>query len=349
MTDPMMDFFDDPSLFVGGLDGLSDEGFAGSGPVSLVDELNLGAEFEPLQVEPLGGGKHPGMAPPPASASSQAGLPFEQQLGQFDVLKGPLPLGQPFSLAEGGAAGGGRNALHPQYHSSPVHQPPQPNGLFPDSSPMWGNQEQSGNVFHQPAPSQSSQLGQQQHQQHHHHHHHHHHHLPQPQYMSSQPGQPPSKGFAEHHDFAYFPSNPQPHAALHRQQAPHAAPHSLQPALDRNGSPYGPVQDALGPARPFPAGRRLGRQFAGPPEDLPAVRQWCFSSGGRVCGFSTVSGFTPRLLGTAAPPDRQLAGLPRHLQLRWEEVENLSGQARKEGRRGAEEEEEVGGGRGREG
>uniref|UniRef100_W5MK45 Chromodomain helicase DNA binding protein 9 n=1 Tax=Lepisosteus oculatus TaxID=7918 RepID=W5MK45_LEPOC len=187
-----MDFFDDPSLFVGGLDGLSDEGFAGSGPVSLVDELNLGAEFEPLQVEPLGGGKHPGMAPPPASASSQAGLPFEQQLGQFDVLKGPLPLGQPFSLAEGGAAGGGRNALHPQYHSSPVHQPPQPNGLFPDSSPMWGNQEQSGNVFHQPAPSQSSQLGQQQHQQHHHHHHHHHHHLPQPQYMSSQPGQPPT-------------------------------------------------------------------------------------------------------------------------------------------------------------
>uniref|UniRef100_A0A8C3TFD1 Chromodomain helicase DNA binding protein 9 n=1 Tax=Chelydra serpentina TaxID=8475 RepID=A0A8C3TFD1_CHESE len=53
MTDPMMDFFDDANLFSETLEGLSDDAFVQPGPVSLVDELNLGAEFEPLHIDSL--------------------------------------------------------------------------------------------------------------------------------------------------------------------------------------------------------------------------------------------------------------------------------------------------------
>ncbi|MBN3284055.1 CHD9 protein, partial [Polyodon spathula] len=147
MTDPMMDFFDDANLFGGGLEGLADDSFAQTDPVSLVDELGLGAEFEPLQVEPLGQVKQPGNPP------SQPGLCFEQQMSQFEPLKGHhhhhrQQGGQPFSIPNESTNNG--LPRHSQYTASPLHQPSQSNGLFPDmvdGSPMWGNQNEA--QFHQ--------------------------------------------------------------------------------------------------------------------------------------------------------------------------------------------------------
>uniref|UniRef100_A0A3B5LZE4 Uncharacterized protein n=1 Tax=Xiphophorus couchianus TaxID=32473 RepID=A0A3B5LZE4_9TELE len=115
----VMDFFDDPNLFVGGLDGLDEDGFH-SAP-SLVDDLNLSAGFEPLQVEVLGPGKHQEMMPP---VSSQQAVP------------------------------------------SYNHQVPQPNGLYCSTgSPMWGNQDQNGNMFHHVSQQQQQQQQQLCHQQ----------------------------------------------------------------------------------------------------------------------------------------------------------------------------------------
>lgn len=226
MTDPMMDFFDDPNLFVGGLEGLSDEGFT-SGPVSLVDELNLSAGFEPLQVEPLGIGKHPGIVP---TTSSQS-LTFEQQISHFEAMKTPHPIGQAFPASEGGASGAVMSQ-HAQFHSSPAQQAPQSNGLFPDSSPMWGNQDQNGNSFHQLPPQQPA------------HHPHlnqpHHHHLQQPQqHVAAQPLHQHSKAFPEHHDFDFYQGNLAP-KQQQPQQNPHGLPHSLPLNADgsRNGSPF---------------------------------------------------------------------------------------------------------------
>uniref|UniRef100_A0A3B4BES7 Uncharacterized protein n=1 Tax=Periophthalmus magnuspinnatus TaxID=409849 RepID=A0A3B4BES7_9GOBI len=51
LLDLVMDFFDDPNLFVGGLEGLEEDTFP-PGP-SIVDELNLTAEFESIQANPL--------------------------------------------------------------------------------------------------------------------------------------------------------------------------------------------------------------------------------------------------------------------------------------------------------
>lgn len=45
--------FDDANLFGETLEGLPDDAFVQPGPVSLVDELNLGAEFEPLHIDSL--------------------------------------------------------------------------------------------------------------------------------------------------------------------------------------------------------------------------------------------------------------------------------------------------------
>lgn len=159
-----MDFFDDPNLFVGGLEGLDEDGFP-SGP-SLVDELNLSAEFEPLQVEPLGPGKHQGIMPPASSTSSQQTMPaYSQQMDHYSALKAQDPMGQTFP-SPGGPGGGGGGMMaqqHGQYHSASMSQVPQTNGLFCNSSsPMWGNQDQNGNIYHPLSQQQQQQRHQQQ-------------------------------------------------------------------------------------------------------------------------------------------------------------------------------------------
>lgn len=171
-----MDFFSDPNLFVGGLEGLDDDGFP-SAP-SLVDELNLGADFEPLQVGPLGPGKHQDMIPP---VSTQQTMPvYGQQMSHYIGVKGQNPMGQVFS-GPGGQGGGGGGMIadqHGQYHNIAMNQVSQSNGLYCNSSsPMWGNQDQNGIMYH-PLAQQQQQLchqqqlhvRQQQTQQQHHHH-----------------------------------------------------------------------------------------------------------------------------------------------------------------------------------
>lgn len=155
-----MDFFNDPNLFVGGLEGLDEDGFP-SAP-SLVDELNLTADFEPLQVEPLDPGKHQDMIPP---VTTQQAIPaYSQQIGHYIGIKAHNPMGQTFS-GPGGTGGGGGDLIadqHGQYHNAAMSQVPQSNGLFCNSSsPMWGNQDQNGNMYH-PLSQQQQQLCQQQ-------------------------------------------------------------------------------------------------------------------------------------------------------------------------------------------
>lgn len=140
-----MDFFDDPNLFVGGLEGLDEDGFS-SAP-SLVDELNLSTDFEPLHVEPLGPEKHQGLMAP---VSTHQTIPtYSQQMGHYISMKAHNPVGQAFS-GPGGTGGGGMiTEQHDHYHNPTVSQVPQSNGLFCNSSsPMWGNQDQNGNMYH---------------------------------------------------------------------------------------------------------------------------------------------------------------------------------------------------------
>ena len=151
-----MDFFDDPNLFVGALEGLDGEGFP-SGP-SLVDELNLTTDFEPLQVEPAGPGKHQVMIP-----AASAGLPpqamsaYAQQMGHYTGIKAHNPIGQVFHGPGAVGDGGVVQQQHSQYHSASLSQTAQPNGLYGNrSSPMWGNQDQNGNMYH-PLPQQQQQ------------------------------------------------------------------------------------------------------------------------------------------------------------------------------------------------
>ncbi|XP_010777254.1 transcription factor SPT20 homolog [Notothenia coriiceps] len=161
-----MDFFNDPSLFVGGLEELEEDGFS-SAP-SLVDELNLTADFEPLQVEPLDPVKHQDMMPP---VTTQQAMPaYSQQMGHYIGIKAPNPMSQAFSgsgaTGNGGGGGGGMIAdPHGQYHNAARSQVPQSNGLFCiSSSPMWGNQDQNGKMYH-PLTQQQQQLCHQQQQQ----------------------------------------------------------------------------------------------------------------------------------------------------------------------------------------
>lgn len=149
MTDPMMDFFDDANLFSDTLEGLSDDAFVQTGPVSLVDELNLGAEFEPLHIDSLNHVQE---------AQTQQKMSEFEQLNQYDSLK--LQVNQTFSSSA-------ENVLspHSQFNCSPIHPQSQTNGMFPDvadGSPMWGHQtsssisNQNGSPFHQ-GHSQSMQ------------------------------------------------------------------------------------------------------------------------------------------------------------------------------------------------
>lgn len=142
-----MDFFNDPSLFVGGLEGLDeDDGFPAA--PSLVDELNLSADFEPLRMEPPGQEKNQDMIP---HVSTQQSLPsYNDQMGHYIGIKAQNPVGPAFTGA--GATGGGDGRMignqHGQYHSD-MRQMPESNGMFCDrGSPMWGNQNQNGNMYH---------------------------------------------------------------------------------------------------------------------------------------------------------------------------------------------------------
>ncbi|XP_023582679.1 chromodomain-helicase-DNA-binding protein 9 isoform X5 [Trichechus manatus latirostris] len=170
MTDPMMDFFDDANLFGETLEGLSDDAFVQPGPVSLVDELNLGAEFEPLHIDSL---NHVQGTP-----THQKMTDFEQ-LNQFDSLK--------FHQVNQSFGSPAEHVLspHSQFNCSPIHPQNQSNGLFPDvadGSPMWG---------HHTATSISNLNGSPFHQQGHSHSMH------------------QNKSFVAHHDFALFQANEQ--------------------------------------------------------------------------------------------------------------------------------------------
>uniref|UniRef100_A0A8B9TKC1 Chromodomain helicase DNA binding protein 9 n=1 Tax=Anas platyrhynchos TaxID=8839 RepID=A0A8B9TKC1_ANAPL len=181
MTDPMMDFFDDANLFSETLEGLSDDAFVQPGPVSLVDELNLGAEFEPLHIDSLNHVQ---------DAQNQQKMSEFEPLNQFDSLK----LHQVSTSFNSSAD----NVLspHSQFNCSPIHPQTQSNGMFPDvadGSPMWGHQtattvsNQNGSPFHQ-GHSQSMQQ---------------------------------NKSFVAHHDFALFQANEPQHqcASLRSQQS----------------------------------------------------------------------------------------------------------------------------------
>ncbi|XP_053555481.1 chromodomain-helicase-DNA-binding protein 9 isoform X3 [Bombina bombina] len=148
MTDPMMDFFDDAHLFDETL-GLSDDAFVQHGSVSLVDELNLGAVFEPLHVDSLNNVQD--------SQTHQKINEFET-LNQFDSIK-LHQVSQSYNSPVESVL-----SPHSQFSCSPLHQPSQGNGMFPDDgSPMWGHQaatdiqSQNGSPFHQHGPSQPMQ------------------------------------------------------------------------------------------------------------------------------------------------------------------------------------------------
>lgn len=146
-----MDFFDDPNLFVGGLEGLDDDGFP-PGP-SIVDELNLTADFEPIHLDPMGREKSHEQVPPLTSASShQVMLAYTQQMGHYMGIKTQNAAGYTFPapVDSGGGAGGMMSEQHSQqYHNATMSQMPQTNGLFCNgSSPMWGNQDQNTNMYH---------------------------------------------------------------------------------------------------------------------------------------------------------------------------------------------------------
>ncbi|XP_059387875.1 chromodomain-helicase-DNA-binding protein 9-like isoform X3 [Carassius carassius] len=139
MTDPIMDFFDDSSIFGGGLDSLvqDDPGFT-PGSVSLDDELHLGPSLEPLQVD--AGSR---------STTIQHGIPYNQPVRHFDTMKAQTSMEQSFPGPEGG--NNGRTFLPQQqsFQGRTMNQVPQTNGLFLHNSPMWGNHDQKGNNYHQ--------------------------------------------------------------------------------------------------------------------------------------------------------------------------------------------------------
>lgn len=173
MTDPMMDFFDDTHLFDETL-GLSDDAFAQHDPVSLVDELNLGAEFEPLHVDSLNHVQ---------DTQTHQKLNEFDTLNQFDSIKLHQVSRSYNSPVE--------SVLSPrsQFSCSPIHPPSQGNGMFPDDgSPMWG---------HQTATAIPNQNGSPFSQQHGH----------------SQTMQQ-SKGFVTHHDFALFQASEQQQVSI---------------------------------------------------------------------------------------------------------------------------------------
>ncbi|XP_031756020.1 chromodomain-helicase-DNA-binding protein 9 isoform X4 [Xenopus tropicalis] len=148
MTDPIMDFFDDAHLFEETL-GLSDDAFVQHGSVSLADELNLGAEFEPLSVDSLNHVR---------DSQTHHKINEFDALNQYDSIK-LHQVNQSYNSPVG-------SVLSPQsqFSCSPIRPPNQGSGIFPeDGSPMWGHQtstsipSQNGSPFHQHGHSQTIQ------------------------------------------------------------------------------------------------------------------------------------------------------------------------------------------------
>lgn len=136
MTDPIMDFFDDPNIFGGGLDGLvqDDSGF-NPGTVSLDDELALG----------------PSLVVDAGSRSSivQHGIPYSQPVGHFDTMKAQTSMEQSFPGPDADSNDARTFLAQQQFQGHSLNQVPQTNGIFLHNSPMWGNHDQKGNNYHQ--------------------------------------------------------------------------------------------------------------------------------------------------------------------------------------------------------
>ncbi|XP_061922912.1 chromodomain-helicase-DNA-binding protein 9-like isoform X2 [Entelurus aequoreus] len=163
-----MDFFDDPNLFGGGLEGVDVDCFTPA--PSFADELNLSTDFEPIQVsESLGSGKSQDMMLPASSTSTQQAMSsYSQQLGHYIGNKAQNLVGQAFPGLVGAGSGGDGIVVEQQgqYRNAAVTQVPQSNGLFfNSSSPMWGNQDQNGNMYHPVSQQQLCHQQQQQQQQ----------------------------------------------------------------------------------------------------------------------------------------------------------------------------------------
>lgn len=152
-----MDYFSDPNIF---------EDCFPSGHVSLADELDLGSGFDPLQLNAVDAEKHPGMVAGSMPSANQHGVDYHQQMGQFDGMKVQTSMAQSFPT-QGGDSNVGGVFINEQAHfqDPTLNQTPQTNGLYPNSSPVWG--EQRANAYHHQRLQQQHQHQQlQRHKQH---------------------------------------------------------------------------------------------------------------------------------------------------------------------------------------
>lgn len=152
-----MDFFGDSNIF---------EDCFTSGHVSLADELDLGSGFDPLQLTPVEAEKHPAMVVGSMPSSNQHRLDYRQQMGQFDRMKVQTSMAQPFPTQGGDGSIGGVFINEQSHFQDPtMNQAPHSNGLYPSSSPIWG--ERRANAYHHPQlQHQQLQQQQQRHKQH---------------------------------------------------------------------------------------------------------------------------------------------------------------------------------------
>lgn len=144
-----MDYFGDPNIF---------EDCFSSDHVSLADELDLGSGFDPLQLNAVDAEKHPGMVAGSMPSANQHGVDYHQQMGQFDGMKVQTTMAQSYPT-QGGDSSVGGVFINEQSHfqDTTINPAAQTNGLYPNSSPIWG--ERRANAYHH------QQLQHQQHQQ----------------------------------------------------------------------------------------------------------------------------------------------------------------------------------------
>lgn len=152
-----MDYFGDPSIF---------EDCFTPGHVSLADELDLGSEFDPLQLNAVDAEKHPGLVAGSLPSANQHGVDYRQQMGQFDGMKVQTSMAQSFPTQGGDSSVGGVFMNEQSHFQNPtMNQAPQTNGLYPNNSPIWG--ERRANAYHhQRLQHQQLQQHQQRHKQH---------------------------------------------------------------------------------------------------------------------------------------------------------------------------------------
>ncbi|GAA6096265.1 chromodomain-helicase-DNA-binding protein 9 isoform X1 [Tachysurus ichikawai] len=151
-----MDYFGDSNLF---------EDCFNSGHVSLADELDLGSGFDPLQLNAVDPEKHPGMVAGSMPSANQHGVDYHHQIGQFDGMKAQTSMAQSFPNQGGGDGGVAGVFINKQSHfqDPTMNQAPQTNGLYPNTSPIWG--ERRANAYHQQR-LQHQQIQQHQQQRH---------------------------------------------------------------------------------------------------------------------------------------------------------------------------------------